>query len=300
MSSIKTVVVAGASGNVGMPTVHSLISAGFTVTALVRDVSKTKFPSGVIVKSADYSSLSELKNVLTGQDAVVCTLGPFAMTHQKSIIEAAAAVGVKKFIPCEFSANMSNDLVRAMPLYSSKLSDHELLATKYQEMGMEYSLINTGPFIDWSLRNNFIADLKAHTVAIYDGGNQEWSGTRLSDVAKAITGCLVHTAETKNRSVYSQSIIMTPNKVLALARNVEPNVDWVSIDMDTKEKEQQSLDALAAGDYSMNGFYGFIVRAQFGGPEYGQPWIKSDSELLGIKQMTDKDLEIMMREIKDE
>jgi hypothetical protein len=58
------------------------------------------------VKTVDYNSLESLKAALAGQDAVVSTIAsPAVGTTQQTVLDAAYASGVKRFIPSEFGIN---------------------------------------------------------------------------------------------------------------------------------------------------------------------------------------------------
>lgn len=79
---------------------------GFEVTVLTRGRPSTDFPSGVTTKKVDYESIESLKEALTGNDAVICTLTSFAGGIQPALIDAASAVGVKRFMPSEFGTSI--------------------------------------------------------------------------------------------------------------------------------------------------------------------------------------------------
>jgi putative NADH-flavin reductase len=74
VKKVNKIVVIGASGGSGLNTVNSLVEQGYEVTALSRNASKV-FNSPV--RAIDGSALDEqtLKEAITGQDAVVITLG---------------------------------------------------------------------------------------------------------------------------------------------------------------------------------------------------------------------------------
>ncbi len=89
----------------GVPVVKALLESGFDVTAITRPHSTATFPPKFTVKKVDTSSLGALTEVLKGQDAVVSTLATAATGVQKTIIDAAVAAHVKRFIPSEFGYN---------------------------------------------------------------------------------------------------------------------------------------------------------------------------------------------------
>ena len=79
-SPIKSVAVAGATGNTGPTVVKVLAAAGFLVTALTRSPEKAKSlldPHTKVVE-VDYLSHDSLVSALRGNDAVVvCGVGMY-------------------------------------------------------------------------------------------------------------------------------------------------------------------------------------------------------------------------------
>jgi nucleoside-diphosphate-sugar epimerase len=129
--SIQTVLVAGATGNLGFKTTLALLeSKKFKeVRALVRpstlqgDQKKDKIEQlktkGAIIKEGDADDVNSLIAAFQGVDAVISTASPndFVVSHsmihvmshskiqkaQLNLLEASKAAGVKRFIPSEFS-----------------------------------------------------------------------------------------------------------------------------------------------------------------------------------------------------
>ncbi len=123
------------------------------MTVLTRDASKDggKLPAGVALKQVDYTSVAELTEVLKGQDAVVSTLGSFAVGGQTPLADAALAAGVKRFIPSEFGVNTRKAI--GTPLggvlgAKIKLVDH-LDELAKANPGFSWTGISIGLFFDW-------------------------------------------------------------------------------------------------------------------------------------------------------
>ena len=92
--------------------------------------------------------------MLKSQDAVISTVGdtPGAVAAQKNLIEASIATGVKRFIPSEFGSDTMNAKVRSLPFFADKLKHQDLLERAAAEHeGFSYSIMITGPFLDWGL-----------------------------------------------------------------------------------------------------------------------------------------------------
>jgi NAD(P)-dependent dehydrogenase (short-subunit alcohol dehydrogenase family) len=67
---MATILVTGATGNVGREVTTQLVSAGFPVRAFVRDARTARFPEGVEAAAGDPSAPETLGRALTGIEAV--------------------------------------------------------------------------------------------------------------------------------------------------------------------------------------------------------------------------------------
>jgi hypothetical protein len=289
-----------ASGNIGVPLVFALLKAHYTVTALTRADSNTSFPEGVQVISVDYTSVTELTQVLKGQQAVISVLGPYGLVFQQNIVEAAAAAGVTRFLPAEFGADLLNSRTAAFHAHIIKVDAQKLLVQKAKETGMSYTLIFTGPFLDWGLRNGFILDVKNHKGTLYDKGLNDFSATTIATIVTAILGCLEHLKETENRGVYIQDAVVSQQKLLEMARKLDPQQEWQLNYANTADMEKAANEAFERKDPDIMSQAGAVFRAHFGGEEFGMPFKKLDNELLGIKDMSDIELEQLVRDISRE
>jgi Predicted nucleoside-diphosphate-sugar epimerases len=61
-----TILVTGATGNVGRQVVEQLVKRGADVRALVRDPAKAKFPAGVDVVKGDLLDVDSLRSAFSG------------------------------------------------------------------------------------------------------------------------------------------------------------------------------------------------------------------------------------------
>lgn len=153
-SSIRNVLLVGASGNLGPSILFSFIAdPRFTVSILVRQSSKSDFPSNIKVhRIGDNYPEAELLKALEGQDAVVSTIATAQLSRQREIIDAAIKVGVKRFIPSEFGSDTLNE--KAMSLlpqyFKGKKDTVDYLKTKEKE-GLTWSAFVTGPFFELSV-----------------------------------------------------------------------------------------------------------------------------------------------------
>lgn len=102
------------------------------------------------IKTVDYSSLDALKEAFTGQDAVVSVVGAPGLGAQKLAVDAALAVGVRRFIPSEFGVNTRR--VRDQPMgkiLAGKIAIVDYLQEKAKENpGFTWTGLTTGLFFD--------------------------------------------------------------------------------------------------------------------------------------------------------
>lgn len=291
MTTLKNVVLAGASGNVGTVVLAALVSSGkFNVTVFSRAGSKSTFPEGTKVVEVDYNSLDSLTSALTGQDAVVSTFASEALGGQNTLIDAAAAAGVKRFLPSEFGSNLDNPKARQLPVFGFKVQTQEYLIAKAKETGITYTFVYNSAFLDWGLTYDFILKTSDSKPNLVNGGDLEFSATALGTVGEGVVGVLTHPEETKNRAVYLSDIIVTQNKLLAIAKKVAPNRPWETQVLNLDEMTAAADERLKKQLFDVETFFPYLFRAIFD-PAYGGKFEKTDMELLGLKGKTEEDIE---------
>jgi uncharacterized protein YbjT (DUF2867 family) len=92
-----TILVTGATGNVGRPLVAGLLADGARVRALTRDLAAAGFPPGVAVADGDYAASGTLAEAVRCADAVFVNIGALR-EHAGELIAAARGAGVSKIV----------------------------------------------------------------------------------------------------------------------------------------------------------------------------------------------------------
>ncbi|KAI1207829.1 NAD(P)-binding protein [Annulohypoxylon truncatum] len=291
MSSITKVAIAGAKGNLGEAVLEQLLKAGFDVTVLTRKDSTHTFPSDVTVKPVDYTSQDSLVDALQGQDAVVAALASEALDVQFPLIEASVKAGVKRFIPSDFGGDTFNPKVAVLPGYKTKIDVQNALKKATAESGLTWTAIINGPFLDWGIAVEFLAKTKSKEIEYVDGGDQKYSVSNLATVGKAVVGVLKNLEPTKNRAVYVQDAAISQKQLAGYLKKVVGADGW-------KETVTSSAEGLQLGQEELkkpqpNGFLIFIggLKAAVWAEGYGGLFTKLDNDLLGIKQLTDAEVE---------
>ncbi|KAI8944791.1 hypothetical protein F4801DRAFT_170438 [Xylaria longipes] len=294
MSTITNVALAGATGNLGPAILEQLLKAGFQVTVLTRQGSTNKPPASVTVKPVDYDSVESLTTALQGQDAVVSTLGPEALSRQLNLVEAAVKAGVKRFLPSEFGSDTTNAKNANLAVFGHKIATHKALVKEAANGNISYTTIVNGPFFDWGMKVGLILNAKEKSISIYDGGERHFSTTTLESIGKAVVGVLKKPEETKNRAVYVQNAAPTLKQLKAIAEKVT-GTTWqgkeVSIENDVlppavAELEKESPDP--------SKFAIPMIIASIWGDGYGNHFQKLDNELLGVREFTEAEIEAVV------
>lgn len=267
------------------------------MTVLARRVSQAQFPASVNVIRVDYSSVPDLTNALSGQDAVVSVLTTSAMDVQPPLIEAAVAAGVRRFLPSEFCANIGNPKAATLPVYHPKIAIHEVIQRYARDYpNFTYTLVRNGPFLDWSLAYGFFLNLNGGSTPFYDGGDRPFSTTTLATIGQTVVEVLRHLEPTQNRAVFVHDLVTTQRKMLAIARKIVPGREWTPTDVSTAHMETLAEQKYAQGTVDLEASMGFLCRSVFG-EGYGGAFEAIDNELLGIPLKTDIDLEEIMRDV---
>ncbi|VUC35281.1 unnamed protein product [Clonostachys rosea] len=299
MSTIKNIVIVGASGSLGSVVFDKLVASGkFNIKVLRRHGSKSTFAPGINVVNVDFQSLESLKEALKGQHAVVSTVGTELLAGQKLIIDAAIAVGVKRFIPSEFGSNCDVPSTRKLPVYAYKVQVQDYIIEKSKTTDITYTFIYNAAFLDWGLDHDFTLRVSNYKPLIIDGGDIIFSTTTLSTVADAVIGVLEHPEETKNRTVFIEDTKITQNKLLSIVKQVAPEKPWEPEYAKLADLAAKGDAKLAQGIFDNDVILGNLYQSIFN-PSMGGNFEKTDNKLLGLKGLTDEEVvEVVKKHIK--
>ncbi|CAG8454470.1 5917_t:CDS:2 [Diversispora eburnea] len=192
-TTFKTVVIAGATGNVGYPIAEAFLNDGSYKIKIFRKKPENKNERAELLASkgaeivyVDYTQKDDLVKALKGTDVIVSavkairfkkTSGDF-YNIQLPLLEAAKEVGVKRFIPSEF--------------------------------GGEYT---TGLFQEFVEMLGF--DVKNKTATFYVDGNSKIYSTSLADIGKYTVESL-KLPEARNATIRVAGSTETFNEILQM------------------------------------------------------------------------------------
>ncbi|KEF55878.1 uncharacterized protein A1O9_07458 [Exophiala aquamarina CBS 119918] len=288
MSVVKSVAVAGASGNLGPHIVKALVTAGLQVTVLTRSKKPGTYDSSVKAVEVDFTSVESLTAALQGIDGLVSTVTATAIENQTILIDAAIAAGVKRVIPSEFGSCTISPKVADLPMYSSMFKIKRYLEEQATAGKLTWTVLACGAFIDMVFAYPVLLDFANHKVTLYDKGDNRISSTSMDDIGKAIVGIFRIYEETKNKILRVSQVILTQNGLLKIAQELKPTVKWEISEVQTSVLLQQSLEEIKAGNFSQPTVMKLIYSTAFGGEAYGTAYDENDNQLLGIKELTEE------------
>lgn len=245
------------------------------------------------VVEVDFDSVSSLTAALENHDAVISTIGKSGLEKQTTLIDAAAAAGVYRFIPSDFGSCTTSPKVADLPFYSTLATVRNYLIEKTAASALTYSIIAPGCFTEYLLAFPAAIDFKNHSVAFVDGGNTRFSVTSVATFARAVAAVFNHPDETKNRVVYVSEAILNQRQLLDIAKKVNPEIQWTTSEVKSADILKAGLDAIASGGDSLLA-YGKILVGTVLGEEYGSAYDNNDNSLLGVETLTEERLKALV------
>ncbi|EOO01589.1 putative oxidoreductase -like protein [Phaeoacremonium minimum UCRPA7] len=300
MNLKQQVAIAGATSGVGLAVLKEIFDAKLSPLILVRQgsnsASRLKARKDMKVIEVDYQDIRALANTLRGVDVVICTVGNAGLDMQISLIDAAIAAGVKRFIPSEFGADPEHPMNRRLPFYFPKLRILEYLKLRTAEISsFSFTRITTHAFLDWGLQERFLADPFAHKITIYNGGDTRFSVTTLPTIAKTVIAIIQNLEATENRAILIHDAAITQNELIHFAKMAD-GVEWDIQHKDTKVLLQESFNELKKPrpnvTKAMTGFTFVAVYDEEHDPDLTS---KVDNKLLGLPVMDVEDVAEVIR-----
>jgi hypothetical protein len=173
----KTILVAGATGNLGNRICRELLTRGAAVKAIVRsstdpDKIDELRKAGVTVIEVDLNSIDEIAEACTAADCVVSALAGLSdviVDLQKRISDGAVKAGVPRFIPSDFCTDY-NQLV---PGENRNFDLRREFKTYIDGASIQASSIFNGAFADILKYNTPVLNLKDKSIG-YWGEKSDW------------------------------------------------------------------------------------------------------------------------------
>lgn len=218
--SLRNIALFGANGQIGTSILKSLINCkkqNFNILAITPpDAPK---PHGadredIRVKAMDLlnTSRQEMVQTLSGIDAVVSALNGPVLEAQRTIQDAAADAGVKRFIPSEYGMHhiyrKPNDPKGYIhPLWDAKnrLNEYAMLHPAIKEGKMSYTMIGCGDFYDQDRENVWCPwtqkDVPEYNFHVIGDPDAKADYTNIGDFGQYLVACLCEPSKSENASL---------------------------------------------------------------------------------------------------
>ena len=219
------------------------------------------------------------------------------MEQQLLLVDAAAKSHVKRFIPAEFGSNILNEKCATIPIFKGKLAVQAALKKEAASSGMTYTVICTGPFLDWGIQVGFIMSLKEKKITLFGGGDRVFSATSLPTVGRAVVGVLNHPEQTENRAVYVHDTATTLKKLAAMGKKAVGSDDWEEPVISIDEVLDQAWAELKKEKPNPGVLFYNFIRASVLAEGYGGLFERTDNELLGIAEMSDAEVQSLVDQL---
>lgn len=275
--------------------VSSLQANGYTVSVLTNkhEASLTVgiLPPGVREIPVDFLSPRSLQEALKAQDGVISCCNKFPVDMQIELLNAAVAVGVKRFVPphVEFPGHVPPSSKFAPCLKGTETLQEAIKAMTTRCPDFSWTRVVCGALIDWMLVHapcaQFI-DIANRKATIVDSGNAPFSGTMLSDVGEAFALIFKNQGETKNRDVEISSITTTRNDLIWALKQRTTADSW-DIEKVYSEIEYKKGRIAYQATRRFEGSIHMLTAEYFGDRSHGRAIVGGkDNKLLGVRTIS--------------
>jgi len=219
-----------------------------------------------------------------------------AIESQTVLIDAAIAVGVKRFIPSEYGSVTTNPKLEAMPIYASMFKIKQYLQEKAKTGKLTWTVLACGAFLDSLFGGPVLLDFANHKATLFDESDNRISSTSLPNVGRAIVGILKNYEATKNKIVRTSEVILTQNELLRIAEGLRPDIRWEVSKVQASAILKEGMDGVSAGNFSMPVIMKIVTGTVSACETYGSAYDETDNELLGVKELMEEDLKKLVAE----
>lgn len=138
-----TILVTGATGNVGRNVVNQLVARGADVRALVRDPSKADLPAGVEVVQGDLLDVDSLRRVMSGVSTLFLLNGVVADEYTQALIalNVAREAGIERIV---YLSVIHSDVYVNVPHFAGKFGVERMI----EQMGLNATILRPAYFMD--------------------------------------------------------------------------------------------------------------------------------------------------------
>ncbi|MCW0001914.1 NmrA/HSCARG family protein [Pararhizobium sp. YC-54] len=137
-----TILVTGATGNIGGQVIQHLVDRGADVRALVRDPSKANFPAGVTVAKGDFLDVDSLRAAVDGVSTLFLlnAVAPDEFTQALIALNVARSAGVERIV---YLSVIHPDVYVNVPHFAGKFGVERMI----EQMDFKATILRPAYFI---------------------------------------------------------------------------------------------------------------------------------------------------------
>jgi uncharacterized protein YbjT (DUF2867 family) len=137
-----TILVTGATGNIGGQVIQHLVDRGADVRALVRDPSKASFPAGVAVAKGDFLDVDSLHTAFDGVSTLFLlnAVAPDEFTQALIALNVARSAGVERIV---YLSVIHSDVYVNVPHFAGKFGVERMI----EQMDFKATILRPAYFI---------------------------------------------------------------------------------------------------------------------------------------------------------
>ena len=161
-----TILVTGATGNIGALVIQHLVNRGADVRALVRDPSKANFPAGVAVVKGDFLDVDSLRSAFDGVSTLFLlnAVVPDEFTQALIALNVARSAGIERIV---YLSVIHADVYVNVPHFAGKFG----VARMIEQMGINATILRPAYFIQNDLTiKDVITDYGVYPMPVGDRG----------------------------------------------------------------------------------------------------------------------------------
>jgi uncharacterized protein YbjT (DUF2867 family) len=191
MPETNTVLVVGATGDLGGRVVDALLARGKRVRALVREGTDPSrlAAKGVEIARGDMLDPASLDRAMRGADAVVTTAAGYTRRRKgdslqtvddlgnRNLVDAAKRAGIKRFV---FTSILTCDQAREVPHFWQK----KLIEDYLEASGTPFVALRPGAFLGGGSARFFLRGLKKGRMMTFGSPTVRWTYIHPDDVAQ--------------------------------------------------------------------------------------------------------------------